>query len=54
MKLFIGKIVDSKTWESCIPTYLVKSSDDYPIVVHNTRIGAYIYSDKTNLAYLVG
>jgi len=53
MKLFVGKIVDSKTQGSCIPTDLVKSSDDCHILVHSTRIGAYIDSDKTNLAYLV-
>ena len=51
--VFVGKIVDSKTRESCIPTDSVKSGDDYPIVVHSTGIGAYIDSDKTNLAYLV-
>ena len=54
MKLFVGKIVNSKTRGSCIPIDSVKSDDDYPILVHNTRIGAYIDSDKTNPAYLVG
>ena len=53
MKLFDGKIVDSKTRGSCIPTDSVKSGDNCPILVHNIRIGAYIDSDKTNLAYLV-
>ena len=53
MKLFVGKIVDSKTRGSCIPTDLVKSDDDCSILIHNTRIGAYIDSDKTNLAYLI-
>jgi len=37
-----------------MPTDLVKSGDDYPILVHNNRIGSYIDSDMTNLAYLVG
>ena len=54
MKLFVSKLVNSKTRGSCIPTDLVKSSDDCPILVHDTGIGAYIDSDKTNLAYLVG
>ena len=35
MKLLVGKVVDSKTQESCIPTNPVKSGDDYPILVHN-------------------
>ena len=47
-------VVDSKTWGSCNATDSVKSGDDYPILVHNTEIRAYIYSDKTNLAYLIG
>ena len=54
MKLFVCKVVDSKTRGSSIPTDSVKSGDDYPILVHNTGIGAYINSDKTNRAYLVG
>jgi len=54
MKLFVGKVVDSKTRGSCIPTDLMKSGDDCPILIHNTGIVAYIDSDKTNLAYLVG
>ena len=53
-KLSVGKVVDSKTRGSCIPTDSVKSGDDYSILVHSTGIGAYIESDKTNLAYLVG
>ena len=53
MKLFAGKVVDSKTRESCILTHSVKSGDDYFILVHNIGIGAYIDSDKTNLTYLV-
>ena len=54
MKLFVSKVVDSKARESYIPTDLVKSGDDCPILVHSIGIGAYIDSDKTNLAYLVG
>ena len=54
MKLFVGKIVDSKTRGSCIPTDSMKGRDDCPNLVHNTRIGAFIDSDKTNLTYLVG
>ena len=54
MKLFVGKVIDSKTRGSCIPTDSVKSGDDYPIIVHSIGIKAYIDSDKTNLAYLVG
>ena len=54
MKLFVGEVVDGETRGSCIPTDSMKSGDDYPILVHNTEIGAYIDSDKTNLAYLVG
>ena len=54
MKLFVGKVIDSKTRESCIPTYLVKSGDDCLILVHSTGIGAYINSNKTNFIYLRG
>ena len=54
MKLFIGKVVDSKTRGSYIPTNSVKSDDDCPILIHSIEIGAYIESDKTNLVYLVG
>ena len=54
MKLFVSKVVDSKTRKSCIPTDSVKSGDDCPILVHSTGIGAYIDPDKTNLAYLIG
>jgi len=54
MNLFVGKVIDSKTRGSCIPTDSVKSSDDCPIHVHNTGTGAYIDSDKISLAYLVG
>ena len=53
MKLFVGKVVDSKTRGSCIPTDSMKGRDDYPNLVHNTGIGACIDSDNTNLAYLV-
>ena len=54
MKLFVGKVVDSKTRGSCIPTDSVNSGDDCPILVHSIGIGEYIDSDKTNLAYLIG
>ena len=52
MKLFVGKVIDSKTQRSCIPADSVRSGDDCPILVYSTGIGAYIDSDKTNLAYL--
>jgi len=42
------------TGESCIPIDSVKSSDDCSSLIHNIRTGAYIDSDKTNSAYLVG
>ena len=54
MKLNVGEVVDSMTQGSCILTDSVKSYDDHPNLVHNTGIRAYIDSDKTNLAYLVG
>ena len=38
-KLFVGKVVDSKTRGSCIPTDLVKSGDDYPILFIILRLG---------------
>ena len=53
MKLDVGKVVDHNTQGSCIPTDSVKSGDDYSSLVHCIRTGAYIESDKTNLAYLV-
>jgi len=54
MNLFVGKVIDSKTRGSCIPTDSMKSDGHCPILIHSTGIGAYIESDKTNLAYLVG
>ena len=54
MKLFVGKVVDSKTQRSYIPTDSVKSGNDYPNLVHSTGIGAYIDSVMINLAYLIG
>jgi len=47
-------VVDHNTRESCISTDSVKSGDDYSSLVHSIGTGAYIDSDKTNLAYLVG
>jgi len=38
----------------CIPTDSVKSGDDDSNFVHYTGTGAYVDSDKTKLAYLVG
>ena len=52
MKLDVGKVADYMTQGSCIPTDSVKSGDDCSSPVHNIGTGA--YSDKTNLAYLVG
>ena len=52
--MYAGKVVDSKNRGSCIPTDSVKSGDDYPILLHNTKIGVCIDSDKTNLAYFIG
>ena len=54
MKLEVSKLVDHMTLGSCIPTDSVKSGDDCPGLIHNIGTGAYIDSDKTNLAYLVG
>ena len=54
MKLFVGKVVDSRTRGSCIPTNSVKNGNDHSNLVHKSGIGAYIDSDKTNPAYLVG
>ena len=54
MKLNVGKVVDKMTQKSCIPTDSVKSGDDDSSLVHNIGTGAYIDSDKTNPAYLVG
>ena len=54
MKLDVGKVFDYMTRGSCIPIVSVKSSDDYSSLVYSIETGAYINSDKTNLAYLVG
>ena len=54
MKKIVGKVIDNMTRESCIPTDYVKSRDDYSSLVHNIGTGAYVDSDKTNLAYLIG
>jgi len=47
-------VVDNMIKGNCILIDSVKSSDDCSSLVHNIRTGAYINSDKTNLAYLVG
>jgi len=54
MKLFVSKVVDSKTRGSSIPTDSVKSGDDCSILVDNIWIETYIDLDKTNLTYMVG
>jgi len=55
MKLNVGKVVNNMTLGSSIPTDSVKSGDDdYFSLIHNIRTGAYVDSDKTNPAYLVG
>ena len=54
MKLNVCKVVDHMTRGSFIPTDSVKSGDDCSSLVHNIGTGAYIDSNKTNLAYLVG
>ena len=54
MKLDVGKVVDHVTRLNCIPTDSVKRGDDYFSLIHSIGTGAYIDSDKTNLAYLVG
>ena len=54
MKLDVGKVVDDLIRGSCIPIDSVKSSDDSSNLVHSIGIRAYIDSDKTNPAYLVG
>ena len=51
----VNKVVDKMTQGSCIPTDLVKSGDDdYSSLIHNIGIGAFVDSDKTNLACFVG
>ena len=52
--LDVGKVVDHNPQKSCIPSDSVKSGDDYSSLVHSIGTEAYIDSDKTNLAYLVG
>jgi len=39
MKLFVGKVVDSKTRENYIPTDSMKSRDDYPILFIILELG---------------
>ena len=53
-KLNVDQVVNSMTRESCILTHSVKSGDDHPNLIHNTGVGAYVDSDKTNSTYLVG
>ena len=50
----VSKIFNYMTQGSCIPTDSVKCGDDCFSLIHNIENGAYIDSDKTNLAYLVG
>ena len=47
----VDKVVDNMTRESCIPVDFVKSDDNCSSLVHSIRTGAYIDSDKTNLAH---
>jgi len=47
MKVDVGKIFDHMTQGSCIPT---ESGDDCSSLIHNIESGAYIDSEKTNLA----
>ena len=47
-------VVDDMTWGNCIPIDSVKSSDDCSNLVHNIETRAYVDSDKTNPAYLIG
>ena len=47
-------IVDNMTQGSYIPTDSVKSSDNCSSLIHNIEIEAYVDSNKTKLAYLVG
>ena len=54
MKADVGKVFDHMTRGSCIPIDSVNSSDDCSSFIHNIEIVAYIDSDKTNSAYLVG
>ena len=54
MKLDVGKVVNNMTRGSCIPIDSMKSSDDYSSLIHSMGTGAYITSDKTNPAHLVG
>ena len=50
----VGKVSDRMTRGSFIPTDSVNSGDDCSSLIHNIMTGAYIESDKTNPAYLVG
>ena len=54
MKLDVGKEIDCMTQGSCVPTDSVKSGADCSNLVYSIETGAYIDSDKINLAYLVG
>ena len=55
MKLVAGKVVDHMSRGSCIRTDSVKRGDDDCFsLFHNIGTGAYVDSDKTILAFLVG
>jgi len=54
MQLDVGKVVNYMTRKSCIPTDSMKSGDYCSSLVYSIEIGAYIDSNKTNPAYLVG
>ena len=47
-------VVDNMTRENYIPIDFVKSGDSYSSLFHNIETEAYIDSNKTNSAYLVG
>ena len=54
MKLNVSKVVNNMTQGSCIPSDSMKSGDDCSSLVHSIGVGAYIASDKTNMAFFVG
>ena len=51
MKMMVRKVVDNMAQGCCIPTDSVRRRDDYSNSFHEIEVGAYVDSDKTNLAH---
>ena len=54
VQLVVRNLFGNITRGHCISTDFVKSRDGYSSLVYNTKVGAYVDSDKINRVYFVG